>query len=81
MKGGKKLELVEIVKLILSLFVAPLSILVFKMNNRIIILETNTKNKSDYYKKLFENDERFLAVLNDLNTEIKIIQSQLERLK
>ena len=81
MKGGKKLELVEIVKLILSLFVAPLSILVFKMNNRIIILETNTKNKSDYYKKLFENDEKFLAVLNDLNTEIKIIQSQLERLK
>jgi len=75
------LEWLEILKLILSIIVVPLTLLIFKMNNRIIVLETNNQNKSDYYKKLFENDEKFLAVLNDLNTEIKIIQSQLKRIK
>ena len=75
------MEWIELLKLILSIIVVPLMLLIFKMNNRIIVLETNTQNKSDYYKKLFENDEKFLAVLNDLNTEIKIIQSQLKRIK
>ena len=75
------MEWLEILKLILSIIVVPLTLLIFKMNNRIIVLETNNQNKSDYYKKLFENDEKFLAVLNDLNTEIKIIQSQLKRIK
>ena len=81
MKGAKNLEWLELIKLILSIIVVPLTLLIFKMNNRIIVLETNNQNKSDYYKKLFENDEKFLAVLNDLNTEIKIIQSQLKRIK
>ena len=72
--------IMEIVQWFTTLVIIPAVFLVFKMNTKIVILETRLNNKKEFFSKLFENDVQTLKNLNDLNVKIEKLTTQIEGL-
>jgi predicted Holliday junction resolvase-like endonuclease len=71
---------IEIITLVLNFFIIPALIIIFKMNNKIIELNTRLNTKKKNIELLFKNDKEYLRNINEINVSLKVTQETLKNI-